>query len=414
MRQSQLFYKTKKELPKEAKTISHKLLTRADFIAQLASGIYSFLPLGWRVHRKIKKIIREEMEEISGQEVFLPTLQPKELWQRTNRWQNMQPPLFKLKDRHKAEFALGPTAEEVITEIAKSRIQSYKDLPLYLYQFQNKFRNEMRSTGGLLRTREFIMKDLYSFHSSEKDLRNFFDKVVKVYSRIFRRCGLRAEISEASGGTFTEFETYEFQVPAEVGEDKVIFCPKCNFAVNLEVAKVKKGNPCPECKTKLEKINTIEIGHTFNLGTKYAKALGLYFVDKDGKKQLVKMGCYGIGLGRLIGTIVEIHHDEKGIIWSKEVAPFSLHLIQIENTKKVRKIAERLYKNLRKSNFEVLYDDRKNVTPGEKLVEADLIGIPQRLVVSEKTLSKNRVEIKKRSEKKARLIKISQLMKIIC
>ena len=432
MLQSQLFYKTKKEAPKEAKIISHKLLLRAGFISQLATGVYNFLPLGWRVHKKIEDIIREEIEKIGGQEIFLPTLQPKEIWQKTNRWEKMAPPLFKLKDIHKKEFALGPTHEEVITQLAKLKIQSYKDLPFYLFQIQSKFRNEMRATGGLLRVREFIMKDLYSFHSSEKDFENYFEKIANSYEKIFKRCGLLTIKSEAAGGSFTEAgaKTYEFQVPAESGEDKILFCQKCKFAINLETAKIK--NVCPKCKAKLKKINTIEVGHIFDLGTKYSEAFQLYFVDETGVKKPVIMGCYGIGLGRLMATVVEVYHDERGIIWPKAVAPFLVHLIQIpsparsrakvkkrtkfsspEDTKKVKENSEKLYQSLQKAKIEVLYDDREDKTAGEKLVESDLIGIPLRIVVSERTLVKNCVEVKKRNEKKVKLVKIKQLPRFL-
>jgi prolyl-tRNA synthetase len=413
MRQSQFFCKTVKKAPKEAEIASHKLLVRADFISQLASGIYSLLPLGYRVHKKIENIIRQEMAAIGGQEVFLPALQPKELWQKTDRWKNMEPPLLKIKDRHGREFALGSTHEEVITDLVKSRVQSYKDLPLYLYQIQTKFRDEMRSTGGLLRTREFVMKDLYSFHSDEKDLEKFFNKVLAAYKKIYKRCGLDAIKSEASGGIFTKAKTYEFQVLTGVGEDKVIFCPKCKWAVNLEIAKVKAGQKCPNCKNNLIKSNAIEVGHTFRLGTKYSKPLGLYFIDKKGTKRPVVMGCYGVGLGRLMATIVEINHDEKGIIWPKEVSPFQIHLIRIENNQKIKRASEKLYKDLQGAKFEVLYDDRKDKTPGEKFVEADLIGIPTRLIISEKTLKKGCVEVKRRQEKKVRLVKTNKLIKII-
>jgi len=408
MLQSQLFYKTSKKTPKEAEIISHKLLLRGDFICQLASGIYNFLPLGFRVHKKIEEIIRQEMNSIGAQEVFLPTLQPKELWQKTNRWAHMDPPLFKIKDRHGKVFALGPTHEEVITDLTKSRIQSYKDLPLYLYQIQNKFRNEMRFTGGLLRTREFIMKDLYSFHRDEKDLDNYFNKVLKAYDNIFERCGLDTIKSEASGGVFTKEKTYEFQVLSDKGEDKVIFCPKCKWAVNLGTQS-QNLQKCPECNGKLTKVNTIEAGHTFRLGTKYSKAFNLCYLDEKGKRQLVVMGCYGIGLGRLMATVVEVHNDKKGIIWPKEIAPFQFHLIQIGNTEKVKDAAEKLYQGWQKTNIEVLYDDRDDKSAGEKFAEADLIGIPYRIVVSERTLEKDSVEVKKRDEEKTELVKITNL-----
>lgn len=411
MLQSKLFLKTKKEAPKEAKAISHRLLVRADFIDQLASGVYSFLPLGFKVLKNIEKIIREEMEKIGGQEIFLPTLQPKKIWQRTGRWKKMKPPLFKLKDRHKREFALGPTHEEVITKLVRDRIQSYKDLPLYLFQIQNKFRNELRFTGGLLRTREFLMKDLYSFHRDQKDLESYFEKVLASYEKIFKRCGLKSIKAEASGGAFTEkgAKTYEFQVPAKSGEDKIVFCKKCGFARSFALSGSKI---CPNCKNKLEKLNTIETGHCFELGEKYSKAFNLHFIDENGQRKLVIMGCYGIGLGRLMGAIVEIHHDQKGIIWPEEVAPLQVHLIFVPG-KKVKAQAQKIYKKLKAKGIKILFDDRKDITPGEKFAEADLIGIPYRIVVSEKTLAKNSLEVKKRSQKRARLIKIKKLPKFI-
>lgn len=409
MKQSELFYKTLKKTPKAAEVASHKLLLRADFISQLASGIYTFLPLGYRVHQKIENIVRQEMNSIGGQEIFMPSLQPKELWQKTGRWVNMDPPLFKVRDRHKKEFALGSTHEEVITDLVKDKIQSYKDLPLAFYQIQNKFRNEMRFTGGLLRAREFVMKDLYSFHTDAKDLEKFFNKVLKVYDRIYNRCGLKAVKSEASGGVFTKEKTYEFQILSEIGEDRIIYCEKCNWAMNLEnVNKSKILKKCPECNAKVVKKNSIEVGHTFRLGTKYSKDLNLYFKDKKGENRLVTMGCYGIGIGRLMATVVEINHDDKGIVWPKEVSPFQVHLIQIGDNKKLKQAAQKVYRDLQKRGVEVLYDDRIDKTPGEKFAEVDLIGIPIRLVVSEKTLKNSSVEIKKRGKTKVELVKISQ------
>jgi len=413
MKQSQLFYKTLKSAPKEAELISHKLLLRGSFISQLASGIYSFLPLGYKVHKKIEEIIREEMNTIGCQELFLPSLQPKEIWLKTDRWGHMDPPLFKIKDRHNKEFALGSTHEEVITDLVKNYIQSYKNLPKALYQIQTKFRNEMRFTGGLLRTREFTMKDLYSFHCDENDLGKFFDKVLMAYDKIFRRCNLNALRSEASGGVFTKEKTYEFQVLSEAGEDKIIYCPKCKWAANLEVSRLKENDFCPKCKGKLVKASSIELGHTFRLGVKFSKAFGLEFLNRNGTKKPVIMGCYGIGLGRLMGAIVEVNHDEKGIVWPKEVAPFLVHLIQVENTKKIKKAAEKVYQNLQSKNIEVLYDDRETKSAGEKFIEADLIGIPYRIVISEKTLNKKSLELKRRGEKKIKLVKINQILKFL-
>lgn len=375
MRYSQLFGKTLMRPPKEAETVSHKLLVKAGFIDhQLSAGIYSFLPLGWRVHRKIENIIREEMNAIGGQEVFLPTLQPKELWQKTKRWEEMEPPLFKLKDRHDKEFALGSTHEEVITDLARRFIKSYKDLPLALYQIQNKFRNEMRSTGGLLRVREFMMKDLYSFHEDEKDLNDYYKKVVKAYKKIFERCGFITKITEAATGTIGGDVSHEFMMLCPTGEDTVYFCSKCDLATSKE-----KPERCLKCGGEIEEGKAIENGHVFKLGTKYSESLGAYFIDKGGNKQPIVMGCYGIGIGRLMATVVEAHHDGNGIIWPEEVAPYQVYLIAIEKT------GEEIYKKLEDEGIEVLYDDREESSAGVKFADADLIGIPVRLVVSPKT-----------------------------
>lgn len=406
MKQSEFFYKTKKQAPKDAEIISHKLLLRGDFIEQETAGVYSFLPLGWRVHRKIEQIIREEMDTIGGQELFLSVIQPKALWQETDRWNKFDPPLFKFKDRHKKDYALGPTHEEMITDIVRKRVESYKDLPFYLYQIQNKFRNEIRPTGGLLRVREFIMKDLYSFHTDEKDLVNYYKKVEKAYLTIFKRCGLKAIPMEAESGTIGGSISHEFAIVAKSGESKIFLCPGCGWAISDE--KIGKDKECKECKAVLEKIECIEGSHSFNLGVKYSKAMGALFVDKDGKKKPIVMGCYGLGLGRLMAAIIEVHHDEKGIIWPKEVAPFDIHLIALENNKQ----ADKIYKELQDKGFEVLYDDR-NETPGVKFVESDLIGIPVRIVVSEKTLQKQSVEIKRRKEKEGRLVKIKSYVQQI-
>ena len=408
MKQTELFYKTQKEAPKEADTISHKLLLRAGFIDQLISGVYSFLPLGFKVMQKIENIIREEMEGIGGQEVFLPTLQPKNIWEMTERWENMDPPLFKLKDRHDKDLALGPTHEEVITQLVQKQVSSYRDLPIYLFQIQTKFRNEMRFSGGLLRTREFMMKDLYSFHADTKDFEAYYQKTAKAYFKIFKRCGLKPVMVEASGIGFTKDFTHEFQVFTPAGEDKIAYCPKCKFARNKEIC--QDTTKCPKCGSPLSLERGIEIGNIFPLGDKYAKAFNLYFLDQKGEKKLVIMGCYGIGLGRLMGTIVELNNDANGIIWPKEVAPFDIHLITIESAnRKVKTAADKTYKDLQKLGLDVLYDDRTLVSTGQKLAEADLIGIPIRLIVSSKTLVAKSVEVKPRGSLKPVLMKLSKI-----
>jgi prolyl-tRNA synthetase len=412
MLQSKLFSKTKKDAPKDEVSVNAQLLARAGFIDKLMSGTYSYLPFGFRVIKKIENIIREEMDGIGGQEVFLPALQPKENWQITDRWK--YPEMFKLKNRAEKDFGLGWTHEEIITPLVKKFINSYKDLPVYVYQFQNKFRDELRAKSGLLRGVEFYMKDLYSFHTSEEDLDKYYEKVKEAYFRIFKRCGLEKEtfLTLASGGAFSKY-SHEFQTITPFGEDEIYLCLKCKIAVNKEIIEQEK-NQCPECGNKnLELKKAIEVGNIFKLKDKFTKPFDFKFKDENGKEKMVIMGCYGIGLSRVMGTAVEIHHDEKGIIWPKEVAPFDVHLIQLENSAKVKKAAESIYQDLQKKEIEVLYDDRDR-SAGEKFVEADLIGIPLRIVASERTLKQNCLEIKNRNKKEAKLVKIKDLAKFLC
>jgi len=401
MKYSKLFGKTLKKPPKGAEAISHQYLAKGGFIDQLSAGIYSFLPLGWRVYRKIENIIREEMNKINGQEIFLPTLQPKSLWQESKRWDNMDPPLFILKDRHQKEYALGSTHEEVITDLVRRFVKSYKDLPLYLYQIQNKFRNETRSTGGLLRVREFMMKDLYSFHTDKKDLDNYYEKVVETYKRIFTRCGFVVKVVEASSGSIGGDVSHEFMMLCSTGEDKILYCPQCDFATSKETLE-----KCPHCQSKLQSGRAIENGHVFKLGNKYSQSMGAYFINGKGEKKLIWMGCYGIGLGRLMASMVEANHDERGILWPQTVSPFDVHLIDLNKDKKQ---AEKVYEELKKAKIDVLYDDRDDVSAGVKFADADLIGIPFRLVVSEKTGEK--IEYKERNSQKTELLSLEQVIK---
>jgi len=403
MRYSQLFGKTTKIAPKDAEAISHKLLVQAGYIDQLSAGIYSFLPLGLKVLQNITNIIREEMNAVGGQEVSLPSLQPKNIWEETGRWETFDPPLFILKDRHDKELALGPTHEEVITDLVRTRISSYKDLPIALYQIQNKFRNEMRATGGLLRVREFIMKDLYSFHSDEKDLSDYFDRVKEAYLKIYKRCGVEVYASLASGGAIGGTKTFEFQVLAESGEDEIIYCEGGDFAANIEVSPVKEGKECDLGHGPLKRAKTIEVGHIFALGTKYSENMGAMVSDKQGNKKPIQMGCYGIGVGRLMAAIVEAKNDKKGIIWPEEVAPFDAHLVHIEDPG-TEPQAKKVYEKLTAAGIDVLWDDREDASAGQKLTDADLIGIPVRLVVSEKTGDK--IEWKNRDSEKTELIDI--------
>lgn len=412
MKQSELFTKTIKEIPRDEKSINGQLLIRAGFIDKLMAGVYSYLPLGFLVLKKIENIIREEMNKIGAKEVFLPALHPKENWLRTNRWQQKE--MFKVKSRIGKNFSLGWTHEEIITPLVKKFVKSYKFLPLGLFQIQDKFRDELRAKSGLLRGREFIMKDLYSFHQNEKDLDRYYEKVKRAYFQIFKRCGISrlTFLTLASGGTFSKY-SHEFQTITPYGEDTIYLCSKCNLAINKEIIKEEKYQ-CKRCQNKkLEIKKSIEVGNIFKLKDKYSKAFNFDFVDQKGEKSPVLMGCYGIGLPRLMGTIVEVHHDKKGIIWPKETAPFDIHLIQIENKEKIKKISQKLYQSLQKEKFEVLYDDRLDKTPGEKLIDADLIGIPLRIVISERNIKNNQVEIKPRNKKKLKLIKINSLRQFL-
>jgi len=412
MLQSQLLIKTLKSAPADEPSANAQLLVRGGFIYKNSAGIYTYLPLGWRVLQKISDIVREEMNAIGGVELFMPALVEKKYLEATDRWKveigykiatNNQ----KLKTDN---FVLGWTHEEVITAIAKKYISSYKDLPVAVYQIQTKFRNEPRAKSGLLRGREFLMKDLYSFHADEKDLFSYYEKVKKAYFKIFSRCGLKTYLTLAGGGYFTISNTHEFQVLAPVGEDTIIYCKKCKYAENIEISKLNEGDDCPKCASSLAKSNAIEVGNIFPLGTKYSEAFDLEYQTKSGEKKLVVMGSYGIGISRLMAAIVEVYHDEYGIIWPKEVAPFRAHLIGLETqNQKLRTTAEKLYKDLQKSGIEVLYDDRGDKTPGEKFADADLIGIPYRIVVSDKTLKYHSAELKLRSAKMTKLIRIRHL-----
>lgn len=412
MLQSKLFYKTTKNKTAGADSVSHDLLVRAGYVDQLMSGVYSFLPLGFRVLKNIEEIIRKNMVAIDGQELLLPSLHPKENWVKTGRWDTLDV-LFKLPGAADKEYALGSTHEEVIAPLAKKVIFSYKDLPMQVFQIQNKFRNELRAKSGILRTREFIMKDLYSFHTTQEDLDEYYERAAKIYINIFKECGIGKITYRtlASGGSFSKYSD-EFQTLTEAGEDMIFICTKCSLAVNKEI---KEGTPkCTECgNDQFDEKKAVEVGNIFKLGTKFSTPFELTFTDKDGQNKPVLMGCYGIGLGRLLGTIVEASHDDKGIIWPKSVAPFLVHVIHLGTDKKTRASAEELYKSLQEEGIEVLWDDRENKSAGEKFGESDLLGIPYRIVVSERTLAEDSVELKERAEEAGVLVKTKDVIKKI-
>ena len=412
MRQSQLFGKTMREDPKDEVAANAILLERGGFAYKSMAGVYEYLPLGFRVLENINRIIREEMTAIGGQEIFLAALQPRERWEKTGRWKKLEDIMYQFKDHSGRDVGLAVTHEEAVAEIAGRFIASYQDLPFSIFQIQGKFRDEPRAKSGVLRGREFLMKDLYSFHRDLKDLNRFYARADKAYRKIFARCGLDAFLTEASGGTFTKEFTHEYQVLADAGEDLIFYCSGCRYAQNREISAMQEGDPCPKCGGKVLSGKSIEVGNIFKLGTKFSEDFGLSYSDERGAKHPVVMGSYGIGPGRVMGTIVEKHRDERGIVWPKEVAPFPAHLIALRGDGgAVRARAEKLYEAFLSRGVAALYDDREDKTAGEKFADADLIGIPWRVVVSDKTIAKKGVELKGRTQKEGKIIAEKELFK---
>lgn len=411
MKYSQLFSKTQRQAPKEADTINHRLLTQAGFVDQLMAGVYSYLPLGLRVLRKIEQIVREEMNEVGGQEVLMPVLHPKDIWVTTGGWDKIDV-LFKIKSRTEKEYALGQSEEEVVTPLVMQRVQSYKDLPVAAYQIHWKFRDELRAKSGIMRGREFFMKDMYSFHESQEDFLRYYEAVKQAYLKIYNRLGLVAKVTEASGGSFTEKISYEFMVLTDAGEDDILYCPDCDYCINTEIAKVKEGDKCHRCGGSLKLGKASEVGNVFDLGQKYGKDFDLSFTDRDGKKAYPFMGCYGIGISRVMGVIVEKFHDERGIIWPHTVAPFRVHLIGLDlEDKTVAEEVNKTYKLLLAEGVEVIFDDRQDISAGQKFADADLIGIPYRAVISKRTQAQ--IELKKRDEKTTLFTSFEDLLKTV-
>src|SRR3989344_1417584 len=397
MLQSKLFTKVSRNAPKGEVAVNAQLLERGGFIYKNSAGVYSFLPLGWGGMQNIARIIREEMDAIGGQEIFMAPLVEKKYLEATGRFD--VPVGFDAieKGREKPNFSLGWTHEEVLTAIAARFVSSYNDLPFAAYQIQTKFRNEARAKSGLLRGREFMMKDLYSFHASEEDLNQYYEKVAVAYHKIFSRVGVKAIYTLAAGGDFTLKNTHEFQVVADVGEDIIYLCRTCGYAENKEISKLASQSKCPACDGEIEEKKSIEVGNIFPLGTKYSEAFNLNFTDTNGDKKLVVMGSYGIGLGRLMGTVVELYHDDGGMQWPEAIAPYAVHLLELNGAK-----GEQLYASLQGKGVQVLYDDR-DMSAGQKLVESDLIGIPWRLVVSPKLSGK--AEIKYRKNERPEIVR---------
>ena len=412
MRQSHLFTKTRKDAPKDEVAKNAQLLIRGGFIHKEMAGAYSYLPLGLRVFKRIEQVIREEMNAIGGQEIILTALQNPELWEKSGRWKDDAIDVwFKPNLKNGAEVGLAPTHEEPLTALMSEYVQSYKDLPKYVYQFQTKFRNELRAKSGIMRTREFVMKDLYSFSRNEGEFRQFYEACAEAYMKIFARVGLGEKTFRtfASGGSFSKFSD-EFQTICESGEDIIYLHRGKGVAVNKEVYGDDVLAELGLKKDELTEEKAIEVGNIFPLGTRFSDALGLTFKDEKGKDTAVIMGSYGIGPGRLMGTIAEVLSDDKGMVWPKDVSPYQVHIVAISGgNSDVSAEADRLYDILKENGIDALYDDR-DVRAGEKFADADLLGIPTRLVVSERTVAEGGIEVSMRAGRGSALVPDSSII----
>lgn len=411
MRQSTLFTKTRKEAPSDEVSKNAQLLIRAGFVYKEMAGVYSYLPLGLRTFKKIENIIRDEMNAIGGEEVVLTSLQERATWEPTNQWDDSQVDVwFKTKLKNDTELGLAVTHEPPLTRLMKDFVHSYRDLPRYVYQFQTKFRNETRAKSGIMRCREFVMKDLYSFSKSKEEHDAFYEKAKQAYINIFNRIGIGEQtfVTFASGGMFAKF-SHEFQTITDAGEDIIYVDEEKNIAVNKEVYTDEILSELGLDKAKLVEKKAVETGNIFTLADRFSGALGLNFTDEQGEKKTVFMGSYGIGPGRVMGTVVETLSDEKGIVWPKSIAPFAVHLVELSSQDgTVRAEAEKIYHDLTARGIEVLWDDR-DLRPGEKFADSDLIGIPTRIVVSEKSLAQGKVEVKDRKSGEVTMLERNSL-----
>ncbi|MFH0913481.1 MAG: proline--tRNA ligase [Candidatus Omnitrophota bacterium] len=404
------FIPTLKETPQEAESLSHQLMLRAGLVRMLMAGAYSYLPLGLRVLNNIQEIIRQELDSCGAAELLLPALQPQELWVKSGRDKDMGEVMIRFTDRRGRDICLGPTHEEVITDLVKSHVRSYKQLPLILYQIQTKFRDEIRPRFGLIRACEFIMKDAYSFDVDEAGLDKNYKAIHNAYNRIFKRCGLKFLTTEADPGVMGGKVSHEFMVPAQDGEDLVLSCPKCDFARTFQEA---DGQACPKCGFTLAKVNTIEVGHIFKLGTKYSLALSANFVDAKGEQKPIIMGCYGIGVSRLISAIIEQNHDKDGIVWPQEISPYRVIILPLDTTdKKIMQNAKGVYEQLARDGISVLLDDRDE-RAGVKFKDADLLGITLQIIIGRESLKKNTLELKIRRNHKKTIKTKSAILKEI-
>jgi len=401
---SKVFLPTLKDAPQDAEVISHQLMLRSGMIRKVTSGIYTWLPIGLKVLRKVENIVREEMDASGAQEVLMPMVQPKELWEETKRWEKMGPELLRIQDRHERDFCLGPTHEEVITDIIRNNIKSYKELPLNLYQIQTKFRDEVRPRYGVMRGREFLMKDSYSFNLNEESLNESYLAMKETYKKILDRLGLKFKIVKADSGAIGGDASEEFHVLADNGEDTIAISDSSDFAINTELLLEEgddieslEGKPSPDGKGIIQVKKGIEVGHIFQLGKVYSDAMKANVLDNDGKAKSLFMGCYGIGVSRLVAAAIEQNNDEKGIIWPESMAPFEVNIVAIgfDKDEKIAKAATDLYKELSSMGYEVILDDRKDGY-GTKMKDAELIGIPINIIIGKQFVQNNEIELKHR------------------
>ena len=400
MKLSHYLLPTLRESPSEAEVISHQLMLRAGMIKKIAAGIFTYLPLGYQALKKIENIIREEMNRTGAQELLMPVLQPAELWKESGRWNAMADVMVKLKDKNEREFCLGPTHEEVVTDIARHFVRSYKQLPLTLYQIQTKFRDEIRPRFGLMRGREFLMKDAYSFHATKEDAEKEYHRMKEAYERIFKRCGLEFRAVEADTGAIGGSLSHEFQVLAQSGEDEILSCESCSYAANRELIEKKGVKLCPGCgKGKMKSYRGIEVGHIFYLGKKYSEALSATFLNEKGESHPFEMGCYGIGVGRTMAAAIEQNHDVDGIIWPISIAPFEIVVVPLNmSDSHIVDEAQKIYNFLLEKKVSVLFYDKEE-RAGVKFKDADLIGIPVRVTIGSQGLKEGKGDIKIRNEK---------------
>ena len=419
MKTSNLLLATQRETPSDAETISHQLMIKAGLIRKVASGIYNWLPQGLKVLKKVENIIRKEMDRSGALEILMPMVQPGEFWKESGRWQQYGKELLVFEDRHEREFCLGPTHEEIITDLCRNDLRSHKQLPIIFYQIQNKFRDEIRPRYGVMRSREFLMKDAYSFDLSEEGMKKSYKKMREAYTKIFDSLGLEYRIVKADSGAIGGSESEEFHVLADSGEDLLAFSDKSDYAINAELlikaqsdqnADSLEGQPSPDGKGNLKLKRGVEVGHIFKLGTKYSKSMKLNLQGEKGNIY-PEMGCYGIGISRIVAAAIEQNNDEKGIIWPKQISPYQIALIEINPKKEpsLSSMCQKLYESLKKNGQEVLWDDREQ-NPGVKFSDMELLGIPQMIIVGEKSFKENKVEFKKRDEEKTTLLGLQEVL----